>query len=147
MLNKVMIIGNLGSDPEMRYTASGNAVTDFSVAVNRRYKSGDELVEETTWFRVNAWNRLAEVTSEHLTKGSQVYVEGSIKAPRVWTAQDGSARANLEITAQSVQFLTKSNKDRDNGYDAEAPVGRDSGQRSRPAVPQGRQDDEADLPW
>ena len=146
MLNKVMIIGNLGSDPEMRYTANGAAVTTFSVATNRRYKTGDgEQREEVVWFRVSAWNRLAEVTNEYLHKGSQVYVEGRIAEPRVYTTQSGEARASLDVNAQTVQFLSTSNSD--NGHDAGEPVGAGAGQRSRPAAPQGRQVDEDDLPW
>ena len=144
MLNKVMIIGNLGSDPEMRYTAAGKAVTNFSVAVNRRYKSGDEIVEDTTWFRVSAWERLAEVTSEHLSKGSKVYVEGRIREPRIYTDQGGESRTGLEISANTVEFLSTSNREGGNGYDAREPVGAASGQRSRPAAPQV---DDDDLPW
>ena len=146
MLNKVMIIGNLGSDPEMRYTANGAAVTTFSVATNRRYKTGDgEQREEVVWFRVSAWNRLAEVTNEYLHKGSQVYVEGRIAEPRVYTTQSGEARASLDVNAQTVQFLSTSNSD--NGHDAGEPVGAGAGQRSRPAAPQGQQEDKDDLPW
>ena len=146
MLNKVMIIGNLGSDPEMRYTANGAAVTTFSVATNRRYKTGDgEQREEVVWFRVSAWNRLAEVTNEYLHKGSQVYVEGRIAEPRVYTTQSGEARASLDVNAQTVQFLSTPNSG--NGHDAGEPVGAGAGQRSRAAAPQGRQANEDDLPW
>ena len=120
MLNKAMIIGNLGSDPEMRYTAAGKAVTNFSVAVNRRYKSGDEIVEDTTWFRVSAWERLAEVTSEHLSKGSKVYVEGRIREPRIYTDQGGESRTGLEISANTVEFLSTSNSKK--GATATTPV-------------------------
>ena len=146
MLNKVIIIGNLGSDPEMRYTPNGAAVTSFSVATNRRYKTSDgEQHEEAVWFRVSAWGRLAEVTSEYLNKGSQVYVEGRIGEPHVYTTQSGEARASLDVTAQTVQFLSTPNSD--NGHDAGEPVGAQAGQRSRPAAPQGQQEDKDDLPW
>ena len=104
-LNKIMIIGNLGSDPEMRYTPSGTAVTSFSVAVNRNYTTGGgERREETEWFRVNAWDRLAEITNQYLTKGRQVYVEGRLNS-RTWTGQDGQQRFTNEIRAFEVQFL------------------------------------------
>ena len=148
MLNKIMIIGNLGSDPEMRYTPNGAAVTSFSVATNRKYKTNDgEQRDETVWFRVSAWGRLAEVTSEYLSKGSSVYVEGRIGEPRVWTDQSGEARASLDVTAQTVQFLSTPNRDGGNGHDAGEPVGAGAGQRSRAAAPQGRQANEDDLPW
>ena len=149
MLNKVMIIGNLGSDPEMSYTQSGSAVTNFSVATSRRYKRGDgEGVEETVWFRVSAWNRLAEVTNEYLHKGSKVYVEGRINEPRIWEGQDGSPRTSLEITANEVKFLDPVNRDGgNNGYDSRELVGAGAGQKSRTAAPQGREVSDDDLPW
>ena len=80
-MNKILVIGNLGSDPEMRYTPGGDAVTSFSVATNRRYTNRDgQTVDETEWFRVSAWRRLAETTNQYLTKGSKVYVEGGSEA-------------------------------------------------------------------
>lgn len=83
MFNKITIIGNLGTDPEMRYMPSGDAVTSFSVATNRRYRTRDgENRDETEWFRVNAWGRLAETTNQYLEKGSLVYVEGRRKKKR-----------------------------------------------------------------
>jgi single-strand DNA-binding protein len=109
---KIIIVGNLGRDPEMRYTPDGTPVTNFSVAVNRRWKNADgSQGEETTWFRVTAWRRQAEVAAEYLSKGRQVMVEGQMNpdkasgGPRVWTGQDGVARANFEITAQRIIFL------------------------------------------
>ena len=145
MLNKIMIIGNLGSDPEMRYTPNGAAVTSFSVATNRKYKTSDgEQRDETVWFRVSAWGRLAEVTNEYLSKGSSVYVEGRIGEPRVYTPQSGEARATLDVTAQTVQFLSTPNRDGGNGYDSREPVGAGAGQR-RAAAPSA--DDADDLPW
>ena len=145
MLNKIMIIGNLGSDPEMRYTPNGAAVTSFSVATNRKYKTSDgEQRDETVWFRVSAWGRLAEVTNEYLSKGSSVYVEGRIGEPRVYTPQSGEARATLDVTAQTVQFLSTPNRDGGNGYDSREPVGAGTGQRRAAAPPA---DDADDLPW
>ena len=105
MLNKVMIIGNLGADPEMRYTANGSAVTEFRVASNRRYTTRDgEARDETEWFRVVTWNRLAEICSQYLSKGRQVYVEGRLQT-RSWEGQDGQTRYTTELIAQEVKFL------------------------------------------
>ena len=88
-LNKILIIGNLGSDPEMRYMPSGDPVTSFSVATNRRYRTRDgDQREETEWFRISAWGRLAEITNQYLTKGSKIYVEGRLQS-RSWQGQDG----------------------------------------------------------
>ena len=118
MYQKITIIGNLGRDPEMRFVPSGSPVTNFSVASNRKYTDSEgELVEETGWFRVSTWNRLAEVCHEYLSKGARVLVEGRLKidpatgGPRIWTDNDGHPRASFEITAQTVQFLSdKSNR-------------------------------------
>ena len=105
MLNKVMIIGNLGADPEMRYTANGHAVTEFRVASNRRYTTRDgEQRDETEWFRVITWNKLAEICSQYLTKGRQVYVEGRLQT-RSWEGQDGNTRYTTELIAEEVKFL------------------------------------------
>ncbi len=104
-LNKVMLIGHLGRDPELRYTGSGTPVCSFSVAVSRR-RGGrdDQQEEETEWFRVTAWDRLAEICANYLTKGQQVYIEGPIKLDR-WTGQDGQERSNLAVTAYQMQML------------------------------------------
>ena len=110
-LNRVQIMGNLGADPEMRYTPTGRAMTRFSVAVNRRWKNSDgEPQEEVTWFRVSAWNGTAEVCASYLTKGRLVLVEGRLNpdengGPRIWTDQDGNPRASFELTAIEVKFL------------------------------------------
>ncbi len=105
MLNKVMIIGNLGADPEMRYTANGSAVTEFRVASNRRYTTRDgEARDETEWFRVVTWNRLAEICNQYLSKGRQVYVEGRLRT-RSWEGQDGVTRYTTEVIAEEVKFL------------------------------------------
>ena len=104
-LNKAMIIGNLGRDPEMRYTPSGQAVTQFTVAVNRNFKDHDgNWQEETEWFRVVAWGPLAERTAEYLRKGRKVYVEGRLQT-RQWEGQDGQKRYTTELIAQTVTPL------------------------------------------
>jgi single-strand DNA-binding protein len=111
MYHKVIIVGNLGRDPEMRYTPDGTPVTSFSVATNRRWNRPDgSQGEETVWFRVTAWRRLAEVCNQYLQKGRQVLIEGRMKpdengGPRVWTGNDGVARASYEVTAETVKFL------------------------------------------
>ncbi len=122
MLNKVMVIGNLGADPEMRYTANGSAVTNFNVASNRRYTTRDgESRDETEWFRVVTWNRLAEICSQYLSKGRQVYVEGRLQT-RSWEGQDGQTRYITEVIAQEVKFL---GSPRDAAYEGagEPPLG------------------------
>ena len=106
-LNKVMIIGNLGADPEMRYTADGNALTSFRVASSRNYSGPDgERKEETEWFSVVAWRKLAEQCSQYLQKGRRVYVEGRLRS-RTWDAPDGQKRFRNEIIADRVLFLDR----------------------------------------
>jgi len=101
-----VIIGNVGRDPEMRYTQSGVAVTDFSVAVSRTWqnKTTNERQEETTWFRVSAWRGLAETVNEYVHKGMQVMVAGRVSAD-AYMGKDGEPKASLDITAIDVQFL------------------------------------------
>ena len=104
-LNKAMIIGNLGRDPEMRYTPGGQAVTQFTVAVNRNYKGkNDEWKEETEWFRVVVWGPLAERIAQRIHKGSKVYVEGRLQT-RTWEDKDGQKRSTTELVAQTVTPL------------------------------------------
>ena len=111
MYHKVIIVGNLGRDPEMRYTPDGTPVTEFSVATNYRWKRQDGTqVDETTWFRVTAWRQLAELCNQYLSKGRQVLIEGRLKpdetgGPRVWTGNDGQARASYEVRALTVRFI------------------------------------------
>lgn len=108
----VIIVGNLGRDPEMRYTPSGQPVTSFSVASSRSYNNTNgEKVDETIWFRVTAWGKLAETCNQYLHKGSKVLVEGRLTpdkngGPRVWTKQDGTPGASFEINASTVRFLS-----------------------------------------
>ncbi|MDE2745193.1 MAG: single-stranded DNA-binding protein [Chloroflexota bacterium] len=104
-LNKVMIIGNLGRDPEMRFTANGQAVANFSVACNRRYTTRDgEQRDETEWVRVVCWGRQAEIAGQYLQRGSQVYVEGRLQT-RSWEDQQGQTRYMTEVVANNFQFL------------------------------------------
>jgi single-strand DNA-binding protein len=109
---KIIIVGNLGRDPEMRYTPDGTPVTNFSVATNRRWTQADGSPgEETTWFRVTAWDRQAEIAAKYLHRGRQVMVEGRLRpdkatgSPRIWTGRDGEVRTSYEITAGRIIFL------------------------------------------
>ena len=106
MYNKVLIIGHLGRDPEMRYTPNGQAVTDFSVASSRRYTAQDgERREETDWFRISAWGQLGEQCNQYLGKGSLVYVEVLLHV-RQYQASDGTVRVSCDVMADEVRFLT-----------------------------------------
>ena len=129
MLNKVMVIGNLGRDPEMRYTANGTAVTEFSVAATERFTSNGQQQERTEWFNVVTWNRLAETCAQYLTKGRQVYVEGRLQT-RSWDGQDGQKRYRTEVIAETVRFLGGGGGgggSRGESFDAGPPVGADAG--------------------
>ena len=107
MYQSVTVIGHLGRDPEMRYTSSGVAVTNFSVATSRKWTDAAGAAQEkTTWFKVSAWRKLAETCNQYLHKGQLVMVEGEIDAS-AWTGQDGTAKATLELTARTVKFLSK----------------------------------------
>jgi single-strand DNA-binding protein len=106
-LNKVMIIGNLGADPEMKYMADGTALTTFSVASTRTYSSREgERKEETEWFSVTAWRKLAEQCSQFLQKGRKVYVEGRLRT-RSWDTPEGEKRYRTEVVAEQVVFLDR----------------------------------------
>jgi single-strand DNA-binding protein len=113
MFHTIIIVGNLGKDPEMRYTPSGQPVTSFSVATNRQYTGNNgETIKETIWFRITAWGKQAEICNQYLKKGSKVLVEGRLTpdkatgGPRVWTKQDGTAGASFEVSASTVRFLS-----------------------------------------
>ena len=106
-LNKVILIGNVGNDPEMRYTPDGKPVTSFNLAVSRRYTTREgERREETEWFTVVTWNRLAETCNQFLARGRRAYVEGRLRS-RVWEGQDGQKRFRNEVIANKVVFLDR----------------------------------------
>jgi single-strand DNA-binding protein len=118
MYQKLIIVGYLGRDPEMRYTPNGQAVTNFSVAASRRYSTSDgQQVDETTWYRISAWGRQAETCNQYLRKGSRVLIEGRLKpdpetgGPRLYQRQDGSWGASFEVTAQFVKFMSSRAED------------------------------------
>jgi single-strand DNA-binding protein len=113
MYHTIIVVGNLGRDPEMRYTPGGQAVTNFSVATNRQFTASDGTqMKETIWFRISAWGRTAETCNTYLRKGSKVLVEGRLVAdqetggPRIWNRQDGTPSASFEVSAQTVRFLS-----------------------------------------
>ncbi len=129
MYHNITLVGNLGGDPEMRYTPSGQAVTNFNVATNRQYTTSDgNKVKETTWFRVSTWGKTAETTNQYLKKGSKVLIEGRLNpdqesgGPKIWNRQDGTPAASYEITANRVLFLSTRAED-EGGYSADDSQG------------------------
>ena len=113
MYQKLVIVGRLGRDPEMRYMPDGTAVTSLNVATDRRWtdKNTGQPVQETTWFRVSVWGRQAETVNQYLSKGKQVLIEGHLRpdpqtgSPRMYTRQDGTMGTSFEMTAELVRFL------------------------------------------
>jgi single-strand DNA-binding protein len=127
MINKAIIIGNLGSDPEMRYTGTGVAVVSFSVATTERWKDKDgQMQEQTEWHKVTAWNKLAEICGEYLTKGSKVYVEGKLQT-RKWQAQDGTDRYTTEIVAKDMKMLDRKSENTGGYSEPSGGIGGDTG--------------------
>ena len=127
MHQNITLVGNLGRDPEMRYTANGKAVTNFNLATNRTYTGADgQKVKETTWFRISAWGKQAEACNQYLRQGSKVLVEGRLEAdpatggPKIFFRADGSAGASFEIVANNVTFLDSKN-DNDGGGQQQRP--------------------------
>jgi single-strand DNA-binding protein len=126
MYQKLTIVGNLGNDPELRYTPSGQAVCNYNVATNRRWTGSDgQKHEETVWFRVTTWGKRAEIDNQYLQKGSQVLCEGRLTVdretgePRVWQDQSGKWRATYEMTAFEVKFL--SGRAGNGGFNGDTP--------------------------
>jgi len=125
MYQQIIIVGNLGKDPEMRYTPSGTPVTSLSVATNRKYTGSDgQVVKETTWFRVSVFGKMAETCAQYLKKGSAVLVEGRLTpdknsgGPRTYQRQDGTLGATYEVFANNVRFLSS----RGDGSSSPAPT-------------------------
>jgi len=117
MYHTIIIAGNLGRDPESRFTPSGQAVTNFSVAASEQYTNKEgEKVKKTIWFRIVTWGKQAEVCNQYLKKGSKILVEGRLNAdesgnPKIYTKQDGLAGASFEVTASVVRFLSSAKQD------------------------------------
>ncbi len=119
-LNKVMIIGNLGREPEMRYTPSGRPVTTFSVATSRTWNTSEgEKHVETEWFNVVAWSNLAEICKQYLTKGQQVYIEGRLQT-RHWDDQEGNKHTSVEIVANEMIILGERRESAESGSEPES---------------------------
>ncbi len=118
-LNKILLIGNLGKDPEVRYLPSGKPVANFSVATNRRYKIEGEVKTEVEWFRVVAFGRLAEICSEFLKKGRPVFVEGRMRTNN-WTDADGAKHSRPEVVAETMQLIGSKNGNHPAGGEAGA---------------------------
>lgn len=141
-VNKVILVGNLGADPELRYTPSGSPVATFNIATNEAWKDKDGNVQEKTqWHRIVAWNKLAEVAGEYLKKGSQVYLEGRLQTSS-WQDKDGSKRYKTEVVAQTFLML---------GRKADAAGGREPVEppaypEEEPGPPPAKANDE-DLPF
>jgi len=135
MYHTLIIVGNLGKDPEMRYLPSGQAVTSFNVATNRQYTGSDgQPVKETTWFRVSVWGKQAESCNTYLKKGSKVLVEGRLTpdaatgGPKLWTRQDGTAASSYDVSASTVRFLSsRGDGDASQGGGIDAAPASDSG--------------------
>lgn len=120
MYQQIILIGNLGDDPELRHTGDNVPVCSFSLAVNRTWKRDGERDEQTTWFRVTAWRKLAEVASQYLSQGRQVMVIGEVKPPSAYLNKRGEPAATLEVTAHSIKFL--SSERGDEGQEEMVPV-------------------------
>lgn len=146
-LCKMTLIGNLGRDPEMRYTPTGRPVTQFTVAVNLNSRNqAGEWVERTEWFRVTAWGQLAERLAENLRKGNRVYVEGRFQS-REWEAQDGQKRTSLEVTADNVISLERRPREGEPGYDPTQQPQRAAPAGAAPARSEYDSGDMDDLPF
>ena len=152
-LNKMIVIGNVGTDPEMRYTPNGNPVTSFRLATNRRYTTSEgEQRDETEWFTVTAWNRLAEQCNQYVTKGMKIYAEGRLKSDS-WTGNDGQTRFRNEIVANEVRFLDRATSGDSPSNEPATPQTANAldhatsgdGPGNEPATPQTA--DAEDLPW
>ncbi len=152
-LNKMMIIGNLGADPELRYTPSGKAVTNLRVAVNDRSRGTDgEWVEETMWIGVEVWEQQAERLAEQLRKGNKIYAEGQLRA-REYDGNDGQKRTSLELRCARVVNLERRPRDEEGGapggggaYDDAPPAVKPRGAPQRSSSP-GEEMDVDDIPF
>ena len=139
--NKIIVVGNLGRDPELRYTAQGTPVCSFSMATNERRKDRNgEMQDHTTWFRITLWNRLAETASQYLQKGKQVYIEGRLRVEE-YIDRDGKPRHSLEVFATDMHFIGSRGDDAQPSERAAS-----AGASSAPAEPQADLSDE-DIPF
>ena len=141
-LNKVMLIGNVGQDPELRYTPDGNPVANFSIAVNRRRRVGEEYKDETEWFNIVCFSRTAENVNQYLTKGQKVYVEGRFQSSE-YVGQDGNQRKSYEVIANEVTFLSTRSE-----AESASQNNLQSNEKSETtAIETETEDEDKDLPW
>lgn len=138
MINKVILVGNLGRDPEVRYTPSGTAVANFTIATSERWKdkTTGEMQERTEWHRIVAWGRLGEICGEYLSKGRQVYIEGRIQT-REWEDKEGIKRYTTEIVANEMKMLGS----KDSGGAARPSSSAQMPEYSGPPLPEDQDDD------
>lgn len=159
-LNQILLIGNAGRDAELRYTANGRAVANFSIAVNRRWMSNNEWQEETEWFNVSVWGQQAENIANRVRRGARVFVDGRLST-REWTNQSGVTRTSLEVNAYRVINLSGREEGEEGGYGSYPPSAQE-GQQPQAAPQQAASpgsanggeydqppegDDLEDLPW
>ena len=131
--NKVILVGNLGRDPELRYTPQGTPVCSFSMATNERRKDkAGEMQDQTTWFKVTLWGRQAETASQYLTKGKSVYIEGRLRVEE-WTDRDGKPRHTLEVNATDMQFIGGGRGEGEPPMERAAAAGGGATEHSEPA--------------
>ena len=134
--NRIILVGNLGRDPELRYTTQGTAVCSFSMATNEKRKDASgQYIEHVTWFRVTLWGKQAEAASQYLSKGRAVYIEGWLRVED-WTDRDGKPRHNLEVNATDMQFIGGGEKHEG----AKAAASASTGEQSKPI-------DDDDVPF
>jgi single-strand DNA-binding protein len=154
MFQQITLVGNLGRDPEMKYTPSGVPVTHFSVATSKRFQGQDgQWQDKTIWFRVTTWRKTAETASQYLTKGSKVLIVGELEEPRTWVDKDGNTQVSLEVTAQTIRFLSTRGEGVGGGGDfqREQPArtsgngGNKAGSRSSEPMDEGPTDE--DIPF
>ena len=143
--NRIILVGNLGRDPELRYTAQGTPVCTFTMATNDRRKDRNgEMQDQTTWFRVTLWNRQAETASQYLHKGKPVYIEGRLRVEE-FTDREGRQRQSLEVTATDMQFIGSRQDDAGVERSASASAASTPGAAAAPAEPAELSDD--DIPF
>ena len=139
-LNKVMLIGNVGQDPELRYTPDGNPVANFSIAVNRRRRVGEDYKDETEWFNIVCFSRTAENVNQYLTKGQKVYVEGRFQSSE-YVGQDGNQRKSYEVIANDVTFLSTRSETEAANQSISTP------ESATDAKSVDSEEEDKDLPW
>lgn len=148
MYSNHVIIGNLGRDPELRYLPSGVAVCAFSVAVNRKWTDRDGVArDETVWYKVTAWDKLAETCSQYLSKGRQVLVEGDRLQARAYLNKQGEAAASLELSARAVKFLGSREPSETQTREASAPASTRPVNRRMDVPDYEDGDDTSEIPW